>query len=227
MTNARTVTGTLFATIVAGAALLLTWNGAPDARAAAGPVDNAFDAIRDLEAVYNARDDEGNYLLLDPEHGYDYVLEGVSAILTEDYVGVNGFGAISAGPLGYQPTISGWADAAASSISTKALGVAADQFNGGNGTADFVHVAYDGGISGNTGYFLLNFGVLGTPDMDGSRSPVEVPNFMLGLEGDGSVPLQGRCICTCERIAGTWRIASFYFVFTPDDEMLYDVQWPS
>ena len=219
------VTAGLACALVGAAATILTLAATPKAQANKGPLENAFGAILDLEAIYNARDGEGNYLLLDPDNGYDYVLEGVSSVLTEDYVGVNGFGHISAGPLGYQPTISGWQDAADGAISTKALGVAADLVNGGDGTARFVHIASDGAISGNVGYFVLNFGVLGTPDANGNQSPVLVPNAMLGLEGDGFLPLQGRCICTCERTGGTWRIASFYFVFTPDDAMLYDVPW--
>lgn len=71
--------------------------------------------------------------------------------------------------------------------------------------------------------FVLNFETLGSfTDDDGNRLPVEMPNALLGLPGEGSVTAAARCICLCERIDGAWQLTSFYVILSPR-EMLFDV----
>ena len=78
-------------------------------------------------------------------------------------------------------------------------------------------------VSGSVAQFVLNFEALGSfTDGEGNRLPVEIPNALLGLPGEGSVAAAARCICLCERNDGVWQLTSFYFILSPR-EMLFDV----
>ena len=206
-TTARVQMALAAACAVAAASLLYV-NVAP-AEASAGPLSSAFSAVLGLEDVINLRGDDGVYV--SQTEGSESLASRLSEFVTDTYVGVNGLGHATAA-FGYQPTSYGAGPYADGIIAFRGLAVAADIADGGNGTADWVHVPYNSAVSGNVAYFVLNFEVRGT---DGE--PVELDLGDLGI-----VAMHGRCICTCVRIDGQWEIDAFYFVLSPED-MLYDV----
>jgi len=179
-----------------------------------GPLGMAWQAIQDYEAVLNARDANG-YISL--QEGPQSLANRLSRYIADDYVGVTGLGPATE-VFGYQGTLHGPLELAGGTIGFQGLSAIADQLAGGNGTADAVHIPVDGGVSGNVGYFILNFAWMGSfVDADGNRLPVEIPYSLIDPSAQGSVKAVGRCICTCERIDGQWKITSFYFVLTPQD----------
>ena len=198
---------------------LMYLNVAP-AGANAGPLNTAWQAVRNVEAIENARDQDGNYL--SQTEGVEWFTEALSRHMSDSYIGVTGLGHIT-DAFGYQPTQHGVAEFAASGIAFRDLGIAADLAAGGDGTNDWIHTPVTGSVSGNTAYFILNFAHYGSfVDDEGNRLPTEIPNWMIGLPGEGSVPITGRCICVCDRVDGRWTLKSFYYVQTPID-LLHDV----
>ena len=222
--NARVKTNLLCLAVLAAGALALARVGESAVDAAPSSTNDslsrAFEAILGIEAVVNVRDDNGEYI--SQSEGAESLADRLDPVLADSLVGVTGLGHLS-DVLGYQPTGFTELDYATSIIVFRQLFILADLTNGGDGTAKWVHTLYSGAVSGSVAQLVLNFEALGSfTDDDGNRVPVEIPNALLGLPGEGSVAATGRCVCLCERNDGVWQLTSFYFVLSPR-EMLFDV----
>jgi len=172
-------------------------------------LSDAYQAILDFEAAVNARDAYGNYLS-QGETATQFA-DRIGDLLSPAFVGVSGMGPLE-DYLGSVPTFFGPVQDAQAIIDNRTLLLLFDP----NGTADWIHTAYDGQVSGNSGSFVLNFAVLGSQtDGNGNRLPIDLPNSIFDPNDNRVTPVCGRCICTCERVGGQWQITAFYFVLTP------------
>lgn len=201
---------------VCGIALISAGVGSAAAQApTSGPLGRAWQAVRGYEGVINARDANGNYISL--QETPQAFANSLSQYIADDFVAVIGLGQATAAFGGYLPTVYGPLAEAQALAGFQTVGVAADEGARGDGTCDAVHTFVSGAVSGNVAYFVLNFAWMGSVlDAEGNRLPITIPYSLLPGGGTGSVTFVGRCICTCVRVDGQWKIESFYFVLTPE-----------
>jgi len=176
-------------------------------------VQLAFERILDFEDEVNARYPDGAYV--SQVEGQASLAQRIEPMIPANYVGVSGLGELT-DHLGYQPTVNGAFEDAGAIIAFRTLLASLDQAAGGDGTADYIHTFISGDGDGNVAHMVLNFEVLGSfVDPLGQRLPVNIPFSIFDPNDPRVLPAAGRCICTCKRVGGEWKITSFYFVATP------------
>ena len=173
----------------------------------------AFLRVLEFEDQVNARQANGTYV--SQVEGQASFAQRIEPMIPASYVGVTGLGELT-DYLGYQPTIKGAYEDAGAIIQFRTLLSSLDLAAGGDGTADWIHTFISGDADGNVAHMVLDFEVLGSLlDPEGQRLPVSIPFSIFQPNDPRVVPAAGRCICTCKRVGGQWKITAFYFVASP------------
>ena len=176
-------------------------------------VQRAFRRILDFEDQVNAREANGTYV--SQVEGQASFAQRIEPMIPASFVGVSGLGELT-DYLGYQPTTKGPYEDAGTIIQFRTLLSSLDLAAGGDGTADWIHTFISGDADGNVAHMVLDFEVLGSfVDPQGKRLPVNIPFSIFNPSDPRVVPTAGRCICTCKRVGGQWKITAFYFVASP------------